>query len=205
MSLKKNQSFAVFPAKRGAEKSATLIAAMAHVKDFMTDAQKSLILLREGKTALDAGNLKGALDCFTQGIIFNPTVSLFNYRAICHKQLDMYNEAYFDYSYNIRLEPENGAHYCNRGLCLAKLKKFNLAVEDLNSAILYEPTAGNYFARACVFVDFGRFADAVKGAFFLHFLCRNLVHTDLRMCVMQQISRPPFQTKLPAPRSSKSK
>ena len=162
MSLKKNQSFAVFPAKRGAEKSATLIAAMAHVKDFMTDAQKSLILLREGKTALDSGNLKGALDCFTQGIIFNPTVSLFNYRAICHKQLDMYNEAYFDYSYNIRLEPENGAHYCNRGLCLAKLKKFNLAVEDLNSAILYEPTAGNYFARACVFVDFGRFADAVK-------------------------------------------
>lgn len=164
MSLKKNQSFGGFVSKsRGAEKSQTLIAAMSHVKEFMTDAQKSLILLREGKNALDSGDIKGALDCFTQGIIFNPTVSLFNYRAICHKQLDMFNDAYFDYSYNIRLEPESGVHYCNRGLCLAKLKKFSLAVEDLNSAIEYEPSAANYFARACIFVDCGRFPDAVKG------------------------------------------
>lgn len=170
--LKKNQSFQGIQTKssRNAEKSATLLAAMGHVKDFMTDTQKSLILLREGKIALDNGDIKGALDCFTQGIIFNPTVSLFNYRAICHKQLDMYNDAYFDYSYNIRLEPENGAHYCNRGLCLAKLRKFNLAIEDLNSAIEYEPSAGNYFARACVFVDFGKFADASKGILNFYFI-----------------------------------
>lgn len=166
--MKKVQSFAALPAKssRNAEKSAFLIAAMGHVKEFMTDTQKSLILLREGKIALDSGDIRGGLDCFTQGIIFNPTVSLFNYRAICHKQLDMFNEAYFDYSYNIRLEPESGAHYCNRGLCLAKLRKFNLAIEDLNSAIELEPSAGNYFVRGSIYVDFGRFADAVRGTSF---------------------------------------
>lgn len=157
--------------KQHHEKSTALAQAMMHVKEFMTDTQKAIILLREGKVHLDAGDVRGALECFSQGIIYNPTVGLFNYRAICHKQMDMYNDAYFDYSYNIRLEPENGMHYCNRGLVLARLKKFQLSIEDLNSAIEYEPSAANYYARACVYSDFGRFTNAVAGCEFRRVFC----------------------------------
>lgn len=142
--------------------SAALAQAMSHVKDFMTDAQKALVLLREGKNLLDTNDPRGALDCFNEGIAFNPTINLFNYRAVCHKLLDMYTEAFFDYSYNIRLEPESGLHYCNRGLCLARLKKLSLAVEDLDLAIEYEPSANHYYARACVYADFGHFQSAIN-------------------------------------------
>ncbi|KAJ1398121.1 hypothetical protein B484DRAFT_317514, partial [Ochromonadaceae sp. CCMP2298] len=93
-----------------------------------------------GKSLLDSGDVKGAIECFNEGISFNPTVSLFSLRASAHKSLDMHSEAYFDYSYNIRLEPENGAHYCNRGMCLAKLRKISMALEDLEIAIQLEPS-----------------------------------------------------------------
>lgn len=143
--------------------SPALLQALGHVKDFMTDTQKSLILLREGRILFDAGDIKNSLECFSEAISFNPSVTLFNMRATCFKLLDLYSEAYFDYSYNIRLEPEVGAHYCNRALCLAKLKKLIPAIEDLNLAIQYEPSGSNYFARASVYSDFGRFEEAVAG------------------------------------------
>ncbi|RYH27267.1 hypothetical protein EON65_13640 [archaeon] len=123
-----------FMAKKSNNKlpSVALTQAMTHVKDFMTDAQKALVLLREGRTLMDTSEFKGALDCFNQGICYNPVVSLFNARASCHKQLDMYKEAYFDYSFSIRLEPEVGAHYCNRG-CV------NVSVHHLlHSSYIYQ-------------------------------------------------------------------
>lgn len=141
--------------------SVALTQAMIHVKDFMTDSQKALVLLREGKNYMESGDVKGALDCFNQGVCYNPSVTLFNLRASCHKHLDLYKEAYFDYSFNIRLEPEVGLHYCNRGLCLSRLKKAALAMEDMELAIHYDPSAAHYYARATVFADFSRNEDAV--------------------------------------------
>lgn len=143
--------------------TAALVAALTRVKDYMTDAQKALILLKEGKLCLEQNDVRGALDCFNEGITYNPTISLFNMRAQCHKLLDQYTEAYYDYSYNIRLEPEVGVHYCNRGLVLARLKKFTLAIEDFDLAMEYDKSASNYYARATVFAEFGRFSNAVDG------------------------------------------
>lgn len=137
--------------------------ALSHVKDFMTDVQKSFIMMREGRTMFDNGHFQDALECFNEAISFHPSVALFNMRAACHKQLEMYNEAYFDYSYNIRLEPEVGVHYCSRGLCLAKIKKLSLAIEDLNLAILYDPSGNHYFTRGVIYSDFGKFQEAVEG------------------------------------------
>ncbi len=147
--------------------SPALLQALSQVKDFMTDSQKALILLREGKNCFDNGDIRGALDCFNEGISYNPSVTLFNLRAACHKMMEMFSEAYFDYSFNIRIEPDNGQHYCNRGLCLARLKKMSLALEDLDLAIGYEPSATNYYARATVYGDFGKFEEALSGTFFL--------------------------------------
>lgn len=59
-------------------------------------------------------------------------VPLFIQRAACHKFNLMWTEAYFDYSFAIRMEPDNGTLYCLRGICLAKLKKVAMAIEDLD-------------------------------------------------------------------------
>ena len=151
--------------------SAILAQALHHVKDFMTDSQKASILAKEGKTMMDNGDLKDAIDCFNEGISYNPTVALFNLRATTHKLLEMYTEAYFDYSYSIRLEPENGSHYCNRGLCLSKLKKIAMALEDFEVAIQFEPSATHYYSRASTYADFGKFQLAIAGeSLFLHYL-----------------------------------
>jgi tetratricopeptide (TPR) repeat protein len=143
--------------------SPALAQALAHVKDFMTDSQKASILGREGKTLMDAGDIKGAVECFNEGISYNPTVSLFSLRATAHKLMELYTEAYYDYSYNIRLEPENGVHYCNRGLCLSKLKKIALALEDFEVAIQYDPSPTHYYSRATTYADFGKFEQAIAG------------------------------------------
>jgi tetratricopeptide (TPR) repeat protein len=143
--------------------SAVVLQALSHVKDFMTDLQKSLIMLREGRTLFDSGQTVDALECFNEAISFNPSISLFHLRAACHKIMDLHSEAYFDYSFCIRLEPDVGAHYCSRGLCLAKLRKLDLSIEDLNLAIHYDPSGTHYYARGSVFAEFNKFAEAIEG------------------------------------------
>lgn len=143
--------------------SPALAQALTHVKDFMTDSQKALVLLREGKVLFDNGDIRGALDCFNEAISHNPSVTLFGLRGSCHRLLERYSDAYFDYSFNIRIEPENGSHYCNRALCLAKLKKASLALEDLDLAIQYDPTPVHFYSRATVNAEFGRPHEAITG------------------------------------------
>jgi tetratricopeptide (TPR) repeat protein len=143
--------------------SSALSQAMGHVKEFMTDSQKALILLREGKNFMDANDFKGAIECFNEGISLNPSVSLFNMKAVCHKSMDLYTEAYFDYSYTIRLEPDVGSHYCSRGLCLAKLKKASMAIEDLDIAVELDPSSTHLYSRAVTFADFGKYESAIDG------------------------------------------
>lgn len=152
--------------------SYALTQALTHVKEFMTDSQKSLILLREGRLLMDNGDFKGAIDCFNEGISYNPSVTLFNMKGACHKSLEMYSEAYFDYSYTIRLEPEVGAHYCSRGLCLAKLKKFDMAIEDLDLAVQLDPSVNHLYSRAQTFAEFGKFELAIEGT---HLICKCLL------------------------------
>ena len=106
---------------------------------------------------------QGAIDCFSEGISYNPVVSLFSLRATCHKLLEMYKEAYFDYCYMIKLEPEIGSHFCSRGLCLAKMKKISMALEDLDVSIQLDPTPNHYYSRAVTFSEFGKYELAIAG------------------------------------------
>jgi Flp pilus assembly protein TadD len=69
----------------------------------------------QGKLSADAQDFEGAISVFNEAISLNPqNVSLFIQRAAAHKALDKYADAYFDYSFAIRLEPENGSHFCSR-------------------------------------------------------------------------------------------
>ena len=118
------------------EMSATLTAALAKVTDYMSDMVKGKTLLSEGKAAIEKGDYLGAIDCFSHGISFNPmNADLYKMRVQCYKTLNMHTEAYFDYSFLIRLEPNNGNYYCSRSLVLTKMKKYDMAVEDADYAV----------------------------------------------------------------------
>ena len=108
--------------------------AMIHLREGMTDVQKSYILQREAKILNEAGNFQGAIDVITQAINLNHVLVFFQNRASYYKCLNKWTEAYFDYSFAIRIEPDNGAHFAQRGYCLAKLKHLVLAIEDLSNA-----------------------------------------------------------------------
>lgn len=135
-------------------KSSALLAALACLKDNMTDSQKGHTLLKEAKSCADNDDFLGAIEIIAEGINYCPTiVSLYTVRANCYKSLHQYSNAYFDYSYCIRLEPENGSYYCSRGLILCKTKRIQLALEDLDYAIKIEPTPFHYFSRGTIYSD----------------------------------------------------
>ena len=92
------------------------------------------------------------VECYNEGINFQPIVPLFTNRATCHRNWGMFSEAYFDYSFAIRMEPENGALYCLRGVVLAKLKKIAMANEDLDLGCKVVSVFANF---DCVNLEFG--------------------------------------------------
>jgi tetratricopeptide (TPR) repeat protein len=150
-------------AGKKAEPSQLFLTALIQVKEFMTDSQKAHILLREGKLLIDSGDFLPALECFSEGISYNPTlVSLYTSRASAHKSLNMWQEAYFDYSFCIRIEPDVSTHYSSRGICLLKLKRVTLAVEDLDTACRMEPTSHNFFSRGTIMLENGKYELAIK-------------------------------------------
>jgi hypothetical protein len=58
-------------------KSLVLTQALEHVKDFMTEPQKALVLLKEGKICMETGDLIGAIQIFSEAITYNPMVNIF--------------------------------------------------------------------------------------------------------------------------------
>lgn len=136
--------------------------ALHHVKDFMTDSQKAHTMLKEGKILMEQGNFQGAIECYNEGINFQPIVPLFTNRATCHRSWSMFAEAYFDYSFAIRMEPENGALYCLRGVVLVKMKKVSMALDDVDLGCKMDPVAANLFCRASVHADIGNHEIAIR-------------------------------------------
>eukprot|EP01035_Chromulina_nebulosa_P017430 gene17430-22982_t len=61
------------------------------------------------------------------------------------------------------LESDHGSHYCLRGLCLAKLKKYDMALEDLDLSCQLDPSAFHYYSRGTVLADSLKFDSAIKG------------------------------------------
>ena len=58
---------------------------------------------------METSNFAAAIECLNESISINPhNSSIFLARASCYKSIHMYVEAYFDYSFLIKLEPING-------------------------------------------------------------------------------------------------
>jgi len=141
--------------------SPALLEAAYHVKDFMTDNQKALAYLKAGKQMQDRGAYRWAVECTTEGISCNPSPSLFNARAASYKSLNMWSEAYFDYCFAIRMEPDSGPFHCSRGLVLAKMQRWKLALEDCERAVEMSSTPFHHYCKATVLADCGRNAEAI--------------------------------------------
>ena len=134
--------------------SAAMEFCQGHVKDFMSDSQKCLAYNKCGKLLMEKqGDYRGAIECFNEAVNCNPLVSTYLLRAAAHKSLDMWTEAYFDYSFAIRLEPEVASHFCHRGTCLMRLKHIALAIEDLDQACTLEPIPLHFYTRGTILAD----------------------------------------------------
>ena len=142
--------------------TAAVELAMSHFREGMSEAQKSYILQREAKILAETGKVQDAVDVISHAINFNHVVIFFQMRATFHKTLMKWQEAYFDYSFAIRLEAENGSHYAQRGACLAKLKYLDMALEDLILACELEPIAQNFLTRATIYADLGDYENALE-------------------------------------------
>jgi len=108
--------------------------AMLRIREGMTLQQQAHVFHKEGRSFLDRGDIQGALECNSEALSLNPTAAYYVSRATCYKMQQKFSEAYFDYSYAIRLEPESASLYCQRGLCVARLDRPTLAMEDLDEA-----------------------------------------------------------------------
>jgi tetratricopeptide (TPR) repeat protein len=169
------------------EASATLTAALTKVTEYMSDKAKAKTLLLEGKFAMEKqdhigksvallwvqyfnGRIRilGAIECFGHAINFNPTYQdLYKCRVQCYKALNMLSEAYFDYSFLIRLDPHVGSYYCNRALVLAKMRKYDMAIEDADYAVDLNPNALHYYSRGTIYSERNMLDKAVDGKVFI--------------------------------------
>jgi len=136
--------------------------ALAHCREGMSDVQKSYILQKEAKVLYETGNINGCLDVISYAINLNHVVPFFLLRAMCYKSLLRWTDAYFEYCFCIQIEPEVGSHYSLRGLCLAKLKRLEMAVEDLTQACHFDPCPNNYITRGNLYADLGKYDIALK-------------------------------------------
>mmetsp|Transcript_4032 Transcript_4032/g.4125 ORF Transcript_4032/g.4125 Transcript_4032/m.4125 type:complete len:852 (-) Transcript_4032:143-2698(-) len=142
--------------------SSSLEHASLRVKEGMTAQQQAHVFHKEGKNYFDSGDIQGALECFNVAISLNSMSVYYVNRAACHKHLNKHTEAYFDYSFAIRLEPESGSLYCHRGLCAAKLDRLTLAVEDLDEACRIEPLPLHFYCRASIHAEAGDHEAAIR-------------------------------------------
>ena len=144
--------------------SAALSHAMNQVKEGMTDSQKSYTLQKEGKNLMERSDYLGAIEVFSHAIDANHTVSLFHNRASCYKILKEWTNAYYDYCFAIRLEPDVSTHYALRGQIMMKMYKMDLALEDFTTACNLggESAGNNFFLRGSYNNEIEDYENALK-------------------------------------------
>ena len=135
---------------------------IAQITKGLTSEQQSYALLKQGRVYMEQEDYDSALETLNRAISLNVTVNNFITRAMCYEKIMSWEDAYFDYSFAIRLDPDSGLIYGHRGLCLAKIKKYDIALDDLSKACSLEPSNANYYNRASVNLEANNLKDALK-------------------------------------------
>ena len=76
-------------------------------------------------------------------------------RAAVQKHLFLFEEAYFDFSFLARMEPNQAAYRWARSLVLLQLKKISAAKSDIDAAIALEPSSLHFYTRGSLFAETG--------------------------------------------------
>lgn len=139
-------------------------ALIARVTKGLTAEQQSYALLKQGRALMEQENYDSALEVLNKAVSLHVSVNNFVARAACFEKILSWEDAYFDYCFAIRLDPDSGVAFGHRGLCLAKMQKFDIAMEDLTKACQMEPSNANYYNRASVGLDASMYHSALKDA-----------------------------------------
>lgn len=137
-------------------------AVISRLTKGLTAEQQSYALLKQGRVYTEQEEYDSAIEVLNKAISLHVSGNNFIARAVCYEKIMNWEDAYFDYSFAIRLDPNAGLIYGHRGLCLAKMLKFDIALEDLSKACQLEPSHANYYNRASVHLDAQNYHLALK-------------------------------------------
>jgi tetratricopeptide (TPR) repeat protein len=118
----------------------------------------------KGMKKLQAGDLKGAIEDYTQAIAENPKdfESYLN-RGIAQAELGKNKEAIADYSQAMQLDADSSTAYYNRANAYHQLKQYPEAIKDYSNAIQLTPEyAYAYANRAASYFKAGRKEEAMR-------------------------------------------
>jgi tetratricopeptide (TPR) repeat protein len=141
--------------------SVVLEKALAEMKEGMSDTQRGYAFQKIAKQLMENLNYLDAVEVLSHAIDAAHVCNFFTQRAQCYKALQKWSEAYYDYSFATRIEPETASHLIQRGLVLTKMFKFDMAVEDLTAGVEIDYAASSYYHRGTVYNEMGKFAEAL--------------------------------------------
>jgi len=141
--------------------SKTLERAYGNIKEGMTEAQKGYALQKEAKILMETNDFHAAIEVYSHAIDCNAVVNFFTQRASCYKALAKWTDAYFDYCFAVRLEPDVSSHLAQRAMVLVRIHKLDLALEDLSYACELDPSPNNLLMRGSLNNDMGHYDDAL--------------------------------------------
>jgi tetratricopeptide (TPR) repeat protein len=99
--------------------------------------------LQRGLTRLARGDCEGALQDFTEALLYGGDFEAYFYRGNARREKGDLEGAIVDYSESIRLRPDAAEAFCNRGIVRSAKGDLEGALEDYNEAIRLRPDAAS--------------------------------------------------------------
>ncbi|KAL5035511.1 hypothetical protein BDV3_005417 [Batrachochytrium dendrobatidis] len=109
-------------------------------QEALSRLESALVEKEKGNEYFKRKNFKRAVQCYTKSIELNPadTVPIIN-RAMAHIKLFNWVKAESDCSLGLEIQPKNVKALWRRGIARRELGKFELALQDLEMAMVLEP------------------------------------------------------------------
>ncbi|KAI8821101.1 uncharacterized protein EV422DRAFT_567428 [Fimicolochytrium jonesii] len=111
------------------------------IEDEETNLEKALLEKEKGNAWFKKGQYEKAISCYTKSMRLDPSSPIMPVnRAMAYLKLNRFAEAEADCSQGLNSDPKNVKALWRRGIARRELKKLNLAKQDLESALVLEPT-----------------------------------------------------------------